>query len=106
MPPDRRVIAFIAVWLAVQLAVPAYGLLQPRPARFGWQMYTALTELPSVTVRYEDGSEAAVEVENRVARGRAEADYIPALHDKLCLDAAVEAIVVTLKNTKDVLPCS
>jgi hypothetical protein len=36
---QKLVALFFAAFLLVQLAVPAYMLTQPRPARFGWQMY-------------------------------------------------------------------
>ena len=42
MTPARRwPIVFFFLYLAVQIASPVYGLLQPGPARFGWQMFSA-----------------------------------------------------------------
>jgi hypothetical protein len=55
---ERWAAAFFVLYLAVQLAVPIWKLMQPeRPGRFGWQMFAG-TE---VRVRFvaigEDGSE-------------------------------------------------
>ena len=38
---SRLPIVFFFLYLAVQIALPVYRLLQPRPTRFGWQMYSA-----------------------------------------------------------------
>ena len=43
--PDRRTLAIsvvVAAFLAVQVLVPLVALFGPRPARFSWQMYSAL----------------------------------------------------------------
>src|ERR1051326_2584874 len=34
-------IIFFATYLAVQITIPTYRLFQPRPTRFGWQMFSA-----------------------------------------------------------------
>ena len=43
---DWVVAAFILLWLAVQVGVPLWQLTNPRPSRFGWQMY-AKVKIPS-----------------------------------------------------------
>ena len=37
----RWPIVFFFAYLAVQIALPVYRLFQPRPTRFGWQMFSA-----------------------------------------------------------------
>ena len=42
MTPTRRWFAVVFVlYLAIQIAFPVYRLFQPRPTRFGWQMFSA-----------------------------------------------------------------
>lgn len=40
MPSNRWAVLFFFVYLGVQIAVPVYRLVQPRPTRFGWQMFS------------------------------------------------------------------
>jgi hypothetical protein len=95
----------IVVWLGIQVAVPAYALTQPRPARLGWQMYTGISELPSVTVELDDGSRQAVDVASLIARDRAEADYMPALRATLCGRSGVATVTILLEQQREVTRC-
>jgi len=93
------------VWLAIQVAVPAYALSQPRPARLGWQMYTGISELPTVTVELNDGSRQAVDIGSLIARDRAEADYVPALNATLCERAEVATVTTVVDDQREVARC-
>jgi hypothetical protein len=46
MPSSRWAVVFFFLYLAVQIALPVYRLFQPRPTRFGWQMFSA-SSVPS-----------------------------------------------------------
>jgi hypothetical protein len=41
IPARRWPIVFFFLYLTVQIGVPVYRLFQPRPTRFGWQMFSA-----------------------------------------------------------------
>ena len=41
--------ALAALWLMLQIGIPLYALTQPRPARWGWQMFAGI----SVPLRFE-----------------------------------------------------
>lgn len=84
---DRRTLitaAFLVLFVAWQLLIPAAMLLTQRPARFGWQMYSALPDLPQAWLLDAAGHETAVEVSPLFAKSRAEIDYAAALRAGLC----------------------
>jgi hypothetical protein len=95
----------IVAWLAIQVAVPTVALFHDRPARLGWQMYTAVTDLPVVTLRETDGSTHSIDVRALVARDRAEADFTTAIADALCRREAVAAVIVEHTGTRSERPC-
>lgn len=97
--------AFVVIWLAIQVLVPAYALIQQRPARLGWQMYTSVTELPTVAIRRVDGSEQAIDLAGMVARDRAEADYAAAVRQELCLREGVATVIIVSHGEREVTPC-
>ena len=47
---------FVVAFLTVQLLVPALKLAEPRAARFGWQMYSAVSHPVYFAVVMADGS--------------------------------------------------
>lgn len=96
----------IVAWLAIQVAVPTVALFHERPARLGWQMYTAVTDLPVVNVRETDGSMHSIDVRALVARERAEADFTTAIADALCRNASVAAVIVDHAGKQSERPCS
>jgi hypothetical protein len=84
---ERRtqiIAAFVVLFVAWQLLVPAAMLFAQRPARFGWQMYSALPDLPRAWLLDAAGHETAVEVSTLFAKDRAEIDYAAALRAGLC----------------------
>ena len=84
---ERRtqiIAAFVVLFVAWQLLVPAAMLFSQRPARFGWQMYSALPDLPQAWLLDAAGHETAVDVPSLFAKSRAEIDYAAALRAGLC----------------------
>lgn len=84
---DRRTLiaaAFVVLFVAWQLLVPAGMLFAERPARFGWQMYSALPDLPQAWLLDGAGHETPVDVSLVFAESRAEIDYAAALVGGLC----------------------
>ena len=68
--------AFVAL-VALQFALPAQRLAasaggEPRPVRFGWQMYSRLTPRTDVVAVFADGSERVVGASALLARPRPE----------------------------------
>jgi hypothetical protein len=84
---DRRTTitaVLVALFVAWQLLVPAAMLFAQRPARFGWQMYSAVPDLPQAWLLDAAGAETPVEVSPLFAKSRAEIDYAAALRAGLC----------------------
>jgi hypothetical protein len=84
---DRRALvigAFIAIFVACQVLVPSAMLFAHRPARAGWQMYSALPALPRAWLVDAAGHEEPVQVSSLFAESRAEIDYAAALRAGLC----------------------
>lgn len=86
------VAALVAAFLAIQVVVPVAALFGPRPARFSWQMYSALPDMPQAWVVEPDGSETALDLGLLFAVQRAEIDYAAVLRAGLC-DATGAAAV-------------
>jgi hypothetical protein len=85
--PDRRTLAIsvlIAAFLAVQLLVPMVALFGPRPARFSWQMYSALPRVPHAWTIAADGTERPMDLGALFAVQRSEIDYTAVLRAGLC----------------------
>jgi hypothetical protein len=80
----RITVVFVVMFMAWQLLVPAAMLFAHRPARFGWQMYSALPDLPEAWVVDAAGDETRVELGMLFAESRAEIDYAAALRAGLC----------------------
>jgi len=96
---------FMIAFIVIQLAVPILALAEPRPARFGWQMYTAVPSLPRVTVEDAEGRTQSVEVTDLVARERADANFSAALIDHLCETADVVAVHIRMDDQEERVPC-
>ncbi|MEO7296458.1 MAG: hypothetical protein ABIZ57_09960 [Candidatus Limnocylindria bacterium] len=97
--------SFVIAFIVIQLAVPILALAQPRPARFGWQMYTAVPSLPRVSVEDADGRTQPVEVTDLVARGRADADFSAALVEHLCATTDATAVRIASDDGEERVPC-
>lgn len=98
--------AIFGACIVLMVAVPAIALWQPRPARFGWQMYSAIMTLPDVAIERADGTLVAVDLEDMLARNRAEADFSGAIAAHLCAVTDAVAVHVTVNETERRSPCA
>lgn len=96
------VTVFIAAFLAVQLVVPALALFGERPARFGWQMYSAFPGMPEAWVVQADGTERPVNLTEIFAAQRAEIDYAAVLLAGLC--DVTDAAAIKVQRADDAAP--
>jgi hypothetical protein len=85
----------VATFLVAQVMVPVVALFGPRPARFGWQMYSALPDVPHAWTVAADGSEEPIDLAALFAVQRAEIDYAAVLRAGLC--GAVDAPAVKVQ---------
>jgi hypothetical protein len=90
------VAAFIGIFVIWQIAVPASALLAPRPARFGWQMYSARPDLPKAWAIDASGVETPIDMEQVFAQVRAEIDFAAALRSAVC--ASSRAVAVRIQD--------
>jgi hypothetical protein len=111
MPPARwrprklLTAALFVAFVSVQVLVPALQLAEPRPARFGWQMYTAVVPLPSVWVERPDGQLDQVDVGPLLVRERGEMDLAEPIAEALCASQAIEAVVIEQLAQERRYPC-
>ncbi|HET7521610.1 MAG TPA: hypothetical protein VFK61_08760 [Candidatus Limnocylindria bacterium] len=97
---------FIAAFLGVQLLVPVVQLFGPRPQRFGWQMYSALPEVPRVFAIQADGVEREVDLARLFAVQRSEINYVAALQAGACDATGAAAIRLAFENGESqAFPC-
>lgn len=86
--PRSRTLAIrgtvVGLALAAMVLVPATVLDEPRPARFGWQMYSGLYVAPDIEVELTDGEVERVELEDIAAAVRPWPDYTGAATEFLC----------------------
>jgi hypothetical protein len=103
----RFLVAAVVAFLAAQVLVPAVALFGPRPARFGWHMYSALPPVPEAWAVTADGTREQVDLGNLFAVQRAEIDYVAVLRAGLC--AAVGAREVEIRPRAgapvETIPC-
>jgi hypothetical protein len=97
---------FVAVAIALQVAIPTVALLEGPPSRFGFHMYSGQSAL-EVTVVDADGRTIPVDLDQWVARGRSELDWTDALPPRICAELP-EAAEVTVRSGDRVrrLTCS
>lgn len=76
--------AFFLLYLLVQTAVPLVRLWAPRPARFGWQMFSAKFQRTRYTLVLRDGTRRPADLSLYVAQSRGEMDLQGALPAHLC----------------------
>jgi len=77
-------IAFFVLFLLIQTGVPLVQLWAPRPARFGWQMFTATPQRPRFSLVMRDGTIRPADLRLYVAQSRGEVDLEKALPRHLC----------------------
>ena len=71
----RAAACFFVVYLIVQVGLPVYRLWAPRPARFGWQMFSASAFPVRVWLLRRDGSEEPLAPDAYVGNARGDLDY-------------------------------
>jgi len=103
----RAAMAFVVAFLAVQIGVPLWKLIEPRPARFGWQMFSGLRGLPEFRVVLRHGQSFDVPLGWHVGAGRSDVDYAGFLPPHLCRSyaGAAEIRVHFRSGTEQVYRC-
>lgn len=88
---------FFITFLALQIAVPLVQLASPRPARFGWHMWTARKESPQFLVVLHDGTTRPADLSAHVGLSRGEMDLSDALPPHLCR-VVLEIVAVEIRT--------
>ena len=98
-------VAFVSIAL-LQIGLPIRAAFDERPARYGWQMYSTVSQAPEVWV--EDGSGRRSPVDPLALMGdpRAEIRGAHLLVERLCNDPAVAAVVVRERGDEERVTCS
>lgn len=104
----RLVVAFMLTILAAQILIPARQLTMSRPARWGWQMYSAVRPSGEYRIVTRDGSGREVKVADYVANWRGELDLPAVLPEHLCrtIPDAIAVEVSVGDGPMETLPCS
>ena len=76
--------AFFVLFLVIQTAVPLVQLWAPRPARFGWQMFSGRQQTPRFSLVMRDGRSRPANLRLYVAYSRGEVELEKALPPHLC----------------------
>lgn len=97
---------FVVVFLAVQMAIPIVALGEPRPARFGWQMFSGDVPQPAVGLILRDGEREPVSLEELSPVWRGDLPYRDHLGPYLCQRPEVQAVVIEIRSGEEVVhPC-
>jgi hypothetical protein len=76
---------FFVAFLAFQLTAPLVQLVAaPRPARFGWQMYSVVSEPPRFSLLMRDGAAKPLDIRPYVTSMRADVPLARLLPAHLC----------------------
>ena len=93
--------AFFLLFLLIQTGVPLIRLWAPRPARFGWQMFSARPHRPRFSLLMRDGTSHPVTLGLYVAHSRGEVDMEKALPPHLCrVVPDLASVQITAPNSK------
>ena len=97
---------FCCLFLAIQIAVPIVKLTSPRPARFGWQMWSARKKFPQFFLVKGDRKWPA-NLSPYIAWSRGEMDFTSALPAHLCrVVPDIDAVEIRAPNTEtQTFPC-
>ena len=96
----------IAAFMVLAVAIPTVALLSPRPARFGWQMYSVAYPAPRAWVQASDGSTREFDLADRMAVLRADTADPASVSRWLCNHEQGAAVLVELQPTRLVrVPC-
>lgn len=75
---------FFVLFLIVQIGVPLAKLATPRPARFGWQMFSVRHQRVRFTLVKRDGTIEPLDLRRYLGQSRGEVDLTKALPPHLC----------------------
>jgi hypothetical protein len=89
--PRRGWFAVVAVGLAVQVVVAGAALIEPRPARYGWQMYSGMPVNPPAW-SVVDGEQHELRINDLLLHPRAEIDRVALLRNRACELTGADAI--------------
>lgn len=92
----------VAAFVVLAILVPALALGQPRPARFGWQMYSVAQPAPRAWLQADDGSVREFDLADRLAVLRADIPDPTSLGKRLCAEESAKAVLVEL-HTSDLV---
>lgn len=106
---SRRALAGVLISvIALQIAVPAIAMTQPKPARFGFQMYSGYG-VGSITVLDVSGDEVTVDAAALLPRAlRPELDWRLHVPAHFCEEIPTAATIVIEQDStgRTVVPCS
>ena len=93
---------FFVLFLLIETAVPLVQLWAPRPARFGWQMFSAGQQRARFSLVMRDGTVQPAKLDLYVAQSRGEVDLEKALPRHLCrVVPDLEAVRITASDWKE-----
>ena len=98
MPVGRLTLAGVALVVAAQLLIPAWGLFRDE-ARFGWQMYNGAPRPPEFVLVNFDGRRERIESSDFIANQRAEVRYKEHLPSFLCERFPSARYVVAMRES-------
>ena len=99
--------AGIGLVVVLQLGIPAVNLLSPRPARFGWQMYSTAQPAPEAWTKSVDGTLEPLSLDGHWAVLRAEIDDVDAFATQVCdLTDAPEVVVRLQPDATETVACA
>jgi hypothetical protein len=94
------------LFLLIQIGVPLVRLRAPRPARFGWQMFSASPQRIRFSLLMQDGTTQPANLGKYVAQSRGEVNLEEALPRHLCrMVSDVVSVEITTPDSKRVYPC-
>lgn len=93
--PDRAVLAVVVAIFAVPALILVIG---PKPARFGFQMYSGYGD-PSAAWQDASGAWHRVDLAEQLASERSEVDWTLSLPDQLCARLP-DAVAVEVRRTQ------
>ena len=97
----------VVAFLVASILVPALALAQPRPARFGWQMYSIALAAPRAWTESADGARQAYDLADKLAVLRADIADPRAVGAQICRLTDAAAVLVELRVGSQVrVPCS
>ena len=103
---EKLTMALIAVFMVLAVAIPTVALLSPRPARFGWQMYSVAYPAPRAWLQASDGSTREFDLADRMAALRADTADPVSVGRWLCDNEQATAALLELQPTRLVrVPC-